>query len=337
MLGAIIGDISGSKYEFDNLKDENLTILDKGCFFTDDTVCTIACMDWLLHSKEKNSVTATAYLRKWTKRYPHAGYGGRFRQWIHSENPRPYGSFGNGAAMRISPVAMYASNVEELIELTNVFTGTTHNHPEGMKGALTVSSCIFMALRGYKKEQIEKYAVQQYPEIASFDYKRLQQTYQFDETCQGSVPQAIYCFMISNSFKDCIKKTVGLGGDCDTTAAMSGAIAEAFYGISKETIKKTKSYLDPEMVEIVNEFYDKNFIKDVERFSNYSITKEEFKKAREWEEKHPEIELEEQSFESLVSKGKIPEWVLPYIDAKLKRKKLIKELEKEADAFKQLH
>ena len=335
MLGAIIGDISGSKYEFDNVRNENLDILDRDCFFTDDTVCTIACMDWLLHAEEKNETTATNYLKKWTTKYPHSGYGGRFMGWILSNNPKPYGSYGNGSAMRISPVAMYASNVGELINLTNIFTNITHNHPEGMKGALTISSCVYMALRGYKKEQIFRYAIQEYPEIASFEYKKLQMTYRFDETCQGSVPQAIYCFLISNSFEDCIKKTIGIGGDCDTTAAMSGAIAEAFYGISQAIVEKSKSFLKPEMVDIVNEFYAKKYVKDVDRFGNYSINLEELKKAREWEEKHPDKNIEEENFQSLVSNGEIPDWILPYINAKSKRAKLKKELELEIGAFKQ--
>ena len=334
MLGAIIGDISGSKYEFNNLRDENLTILDDDCFFTDDTVCTIACMDWLIHAEEKNKLTATEYLRKWTKRYPHAGYGGRFRQWILSDNPKPYMSYGNGAAMRISPVAFFAYNVECLINLTNTFTSITHNHLEGMKGALTISSCIYMALRGYKKEQIAKYAIRQYPEISSLEYKKLQKTYQFDETCQGSVPQAIYCFLISNNFEDCIKKTVGIGGDCDTTASMSGAIAEAYYGIPKEIIKKAKLFLDQDMVEVINEFYEKKFEKYVDRHSDYKITKEELKQAREWEEKHQK-NVENTPIEELKVNGELPKWVLRYANAKMVRAQLLKELEVEQYVFKQ--
>ena len=255
MLGAIIGDIAGSKYEFHNHRDENIEILTRDCFFTDDTVCTIANMDWLLHAKERSAKTATDFLRKWTRKYPHAGYGGRFYSWVHSLEPKPYCSYGNGSAMRISPVAAKASNLEELKTLSDTFTGITHNHPEGMKGALTIATCIYMALCHENKKEIADYAVSQYPEIKTLHFKELKKAYRFNETCQGSVPQAIYCFLISTDFEDCIKKTIAIGGDCDTTSAMSGAIAEAFYGIPEHLAKKALKFLDPEMQEIVKEFY----------------------------------------------------------------------------------
>ena len=255
MLGAIIGDIAGSKYEFNNIKNENFRLLERDCFYTDDTICTIANMDWLLHAEERNDDSAAQFLKKWTNKYLKVSYGGRFVNWIYMKDPKPYGSYGNGSAMRISPVAAVAKNLEELELLSNTFTEITHNHPEGMKGALTVATCIFMALNGHSKEEIKHYAIKQYPKIKTFRYQKLQREYFFNETCQGSVPQAIYCFLISTSFEDCLKKTIAIGGDCDTTSAMSGAIAEAFYGIPQELTKRALEFLDPEMAEIVKEFY----------------------------------------------------------------------------------
>ena len=255
MLGAIIGDIAGSKYEFSNLRTDRFDLLSKGCSFTDDTVCTIANMDWLLHGDKKDPLSATEYLRKWTRRYPYAGYGGRFFQWIHSDHPRPYGSYGNGSAMRISPVAWAANNINELKELSDTFTGITHNHPEGLKGALTVATCIYMAIHGSSKEEIKEYAIKQYPEISTLNLDDLRRNYRFNETCQGSVPQALYCFLTSNDYEDCIKTTISIGGDCDTTSAMSGGIAEAFYGIPDSLKMRVRDLLDSEMIKIVDEFY----------------------------------------------------------------------------------
>lgn len=255
MLGAIIGDVAGSKYEFSNIRTDKFELLTKGCSFTDDTVCTIANMDWILHGDKNDPKSATKFLRKWTRKYPYAGYGGRFFSWVHSDNPAPYGSYGNGAAMRISPVAWAASDLKDLKKLSDTFTGITHNHPLGMKGALVVATCIYMALHGSSKQAIKTYALEQYPEINGFCYEDLKKTYRFDETCQGSVPQAIYCFLISNDYEDCIRKTISIGGDCDTTSAMSGGIAEAFYGIPNSLINKVKTLLDSEMIEVIDEFY----------------------------------------------------------------------------------
>jgi len=261
MLGAIIGDVAGSKYEFSNIRTDKFELLSKGCGFTDDTVCTIANMDWLLHGDKNDPLSATKYLRKWTRKYPYAGYGGRFFQWVHSENPRPYGSYGNGSAMRISPVAWVADDLNELKKLSDTFTGITHNHPEGLKGALTIATCIYLAIHGSSKQEIKEYAIKQYPEINELSLNDLRKNYRFDETCQGSVPQAIYCFLNSNDYEDCIKTTISIGGDCDTTSAMSGGIAEAFYGLPDSLKAKARDFLNPEMLEIVDKFYSTFVVK----------------------------------------------------------------------------
>ena len=255
MLGAIIGDIAGSKYEFNNITHTQFALLDEDCEFTDDTVCTVAVMDWLLHAPVRNSETATEYLRKWTRKYSRVGYGGNFRRWVLSDNPKPYGSYGNGAAMRISPVAWAAKDLDELKELSDIITGITHNHPEGLKGALVTATCVYLALHGYKKKDIESYLFSQYSEDSVLSKYYSKGCLEFDETCQGTVPIAIYCFLQSTDFIDCLKTTISKGGDSDTTAAISGAVAEAYYGIPAGlAFKALYLYLPPDLSEIIAEF-----------------------------------------------------------------------------------
>ena len=255
MVGAILGDVIGSRFEFHNYRNIDFTLFTNESTFTDDTVCTIAFMDWCLHAKEKTPETATMYLHKWCNKYPYSGYGGRFYRWVHSNNPRPYGSYGNGAAMRISPIGYIAKDLDELNTLSDMVTGITHNHPEGLKGARVVATCIYMARHNASREDIREYAISQYPEISGLNYETLKRTFEFNETCQGTVPQAIYCFLISDSFEDCIRKTISIGGDCDTTAAMSGAIAEAFYDIPNRIKLEVRKYLTKEMLDVIDEFY----------------------------------------------------------------------------------
>lgn len=183
MFGAIIGDVVGSRFEFNNIKTTEFELFDKNSEFTDDTVCTVALMNWLLNADKKTSDSATEYLHTWVKKYPNAGYGVRFYQWMKSCNPQPYGSYGNGAAMRISSIAWAAKDLKELKDLSYIATGITHNHPEGLKGALVVATCIFMAIHNSSKDEIRKYAISQYPEIESMDYLDLVKTFTFNETC----------------------------------------------------------------------------------------------------------------------------------------------------------
>ena len=332
MLGAIIGDITGSKYEFNNIRNENIELLSEGSFFTDDTVCTIANMDWLLHAKERTQETATEYLRKWTRKYPNAGYGGRFFRWVFTNNPQPYGSYGNGSAMRISPIAKAAKNPEDLKELSNAFTSITHNHPEGIKGALTVASCIYMALRHYDKSEIATFAISQYPEIKTLSYDELKRTYRFNETCQGSVPQAIYCFLISNSFEDCIKKTIAIGGDCDTTSAMSGAIAEAFYGLPDGLKEKVFNFLNPEMTKIVKEFYSRQFTKDI-YLNKDPISQEDMDNGYKWLMENKDKWMKLESYLLMANDNEIPQCVKNYVRFDNISNEFIQQLEAEHRAF----
>ena len=258
MIGAIIGDVIGSAYEFNNVRNKNFKAFTSKTTFTDDTVCTIALMDYFLHAEKYDEENAVKYLHAWTNRYPNAGYGGRFRQWVLSKNPKPYNSFGNGSAMRISSVGWVANNLTELGELSNTVTKITHNHPEGLKGALVIATCVYMARYGCSKKEIKEYAVSQYPDLNILDYEFLRENYKFVEICQGSVPEAIYCFLISEDFDDCLRTTISIGGDCDTTAAMSCAIAEAYYRyIPDYLIEGVRERLTPEMLEIVDEFAKK--------------------------------------------------------------------------------
>lgn len=254
MIGAIIGDVVGSRFEFNNIKTKEFELFTKESRFTDDTVLTIAVMDILCHTKSWSKNTLSRTMQKWAKKYPNAGYGSRFINWVFENNPEPYYSCGNGSAMRVSSVAWFARTEEEVKALSKAVTEITHNHPEGLKGAEVTAMCIYMALNGKTMEEIKDYAVRQYPEISKFDYEDLRRTYvHSDEICQNTVPQAIYCFLISKDFEDCLRTTISIGGDCDTTAAISCAIADAFYGIPKKIEEVARKKLPKEMLNVIED------------------------------------------------------------------------------------
>lgn len=231
MLGAIIGDVVGSRFEFNNIKTKKFDLVGKGTKFTDDSVMTCAVDAVLAYDTD---VVKT--LKTIGRKYPRAGYGGMFYHWVLGPDSKPYNSFGNGAAMRVSGCGWLGKNENEVKELAKKVTEVTHNHPEGILGAEVTAMCIFYARTGKDKEFIKKY-VEQYYDL-NFDYEELRRTYYHGaEICQVTVPQAIYCFLISNDFEDCLRTTISIGGDCDTTSAISCAIAEAYYGIP-ENIKK---------------------------------------------------------------------------------------------------
>lgn len=257
MIGAIIGDVVGSRFEFNNIKSKNFQLITKFSRFTDDTVLTIAVMDWLLHAKQKCDLTAVEYLQKWARKYPYAGYGGMFNRWKNQDNPEPYNSCGNGSAMRVSGVGWVCDDLVITQLISDVITGVTHNHPEGIKGAFVVSQLICMANIGKSKSEMKAFAQQYYN--LNFDYNELIKNYKHEaEICQITVPQALYCFFISNSFEDCLRTTISIGGDCDTTATISCSIAEAFYDdISEDLIKAVRNKLTPEMLLVVDEFKEK--------------------------------------------------------------------------------
>lgn len=260
MLGAIIGDIVGSKYEFNNLRSKNFLLFSPDCFFTDDTVMTIAIFNALNKSKDKNFTNleklAIKEMQKYGKLYPDMSYGGSFSRWLINKSPMPYNSYGNGSAMRVSPVAYFANSIDEVKELSHKVTVVSHNHPEGLKGAEATAIAIWLALHKSTKDEIKKYIEDNYYSL-DFDYENLKESYRFNETCQNTVPQAIFCFLISENFEDCIRTSISIGGDSDTLCAISCAIAEAFYGISEDMKKIAISYLD------------KRLTKDYQKFCSY--------------------------------------------------------------------
>lgn len=240
MYGAVIGDIAGSKYEFISYKKKPKTIMDKDCFFTDDTVMTVAIADALLNNKD---ITET--IKLYGRTFADAGYGSTFFQWLNSNDILPYFSFGNGAAMRVSVAAWLGDTWTEVMDLATKATVVTHNHPEGLRGAQATATAIWMARKGSTKEEIKEYIEQTFNYDLEFTLDEIRPFYHFTETCQDTVPQAIVAFLESKDFEDAIKLAISLGGDADTLAAITGSIAEAYYGISDELIKKAKTFLPP--------------------------------------------------------------------------------------------
>lgn len=256
MLGALIGDIVGSIYEFHPIKSKKFNIKDIRMRMTDDSILTLAVARCLMRHypinydeesvKELQKDLCEEFVRCW-KKHPTCGFGAYFFDWCEKASVgefKPYNSYGNGSAMRISPVGWIAKSEEEVRKLTKIVTEITHNHPEGIKGAEATAMAIYLALHGSTKEEIKERMINDYyPIIKDLDFEILCKTYTFSEICQKSVPQAIYCFLISTSLEDTIRNCVAIGGDCDTTGAIAGAIAEAYY--NKDKVSKFESiYLD---------------------------------------------------------------------------------------------
>lgn len=253
MLGAIVGDIVGSIYEFENIKTTSFPLFQKSCFFTDDTVLTVACAEAIMHGLDYAEV-----MRKYFRRYPVAGYGGKFIGWAKSDDPKPYYSFGNGAAMRISPVAWAFTTLEEVLYKAKQFTEVTHDHPEGIKGGQATAAAVFMARTGCSKPEIRSYLELSFGYDLSKTCKQIRPTYRFDASCQGTVPQAVGAFLESTDFESAIRLAISLGGDSDTLACITGSIAEAFYGsVPRSIATVTLKYLDEQLLEIIRGFATK--------------------------------------------------------------------------------
>jgi ADP-ribosyl-[dinitrogen reductase] hydrolase len=253
ILGAIVGDIEGSHFEWNNAKTKGIDIFSPYCRFTDDTVMTLAVMEICDKKLFGDPKAMAATLRKWGARYPNVGYGGMFRKWLADPKMGPYGSFGNGAAMRISPVGWVASSEEEAAKLSRAVTSITHNDPRGIEGAEVTAMCVYYARIGKSKEFIKNYIAKHYD--IGFDYVDLVKNYEFSSTCQGSVPQALFAFLISENYEDFIRTAMAIGGDCDTTGAIGGGVAEAYYGGVEpkllETFAKTMLAKDAEALELI--------------------------------------------------------------------------------------
>lgn len=259
MLGAIIGDTVGSRFEWHNHRSKDFDFLTYKCEPTDDSIMTLAIAKAILKSEgniNKLPDLAVRYMQQLGRLYPDAGYGGAFRKWIRSNNPKPYGSFGNGAAMRVSPVGFAAGSMNEAKAMSKAVTKVTHNHPEGLKGAEATTVAIFMALHGKSMLEIRDYIDKNYYPM-NFTLDGIRNSYQFSETCQDTVPQAMMAFFESTGFEDAIRNAISIGGDSDTIAAITGGIAEAYYGIPSEIRKHELTFLDERLLAILVEFENK--------------------------------------------------------------------------------
>lgn len=260
MLGALIGDIAGSRFEFDNHKSKEFELFDNECDFTDDSVMTLAVAKALVTCDEvtdygefKNHLVKM--MHRVGGRYMGCGYGGRFYMWLKYACIEPYNSCGNGSAMRVSPVAWVASSLEECEKLARTTAEVTHNHPEGIKGAVSVAGAIYLARTGHGMDEIRKYVKRFY--TIDFTLDEIREGYGFEVTCQKSVPQAFEAFFESTSFEDTIRNAISVGGDSDTIAAIAGSIAQAYYGIDEEMKETALSYLDDYLLEIAENFIEK--------------------------------------------------------------------------------
>ena len=253
MLGAIAGDIIGSVYEWNNLKSKEFDLFSPEAFFTDDSVLTVALAEAILNRDDYGQV-----MKKYYRRYPGVGYGGSFRGWASEPDSKPYNSWGNGSAMRTSPVGYVFKELDEILAKAEQYASFTHNHPEGIKGAQAVSAAIFIARNGASKEEIKSYIVRQFKYDLTRSIDEIRPDYGFDVSCQGTVPQAITAFIESESYEDAVRNAVSIGGDSDTLACITGGIAEAFYGELPKNISATAmNILDENLRETVAVFYEK--------------------------------------------------------------------------------
>lgn len=259
MLGAIIGDIVGSRFEWNNIKTKKFDLLTYKCFPTDDSIMTLALAQAILVSKPDYSdlsKNAVECMQAVGRNYPDCGYGGKFREWMFSDNPQPYNSFGNGAAMRVSAAGFAADSLAEAKMLAKKITEVTHNHPEGLKGAEATAVAIYMARTGSSILEIRDCIDQNYYPM-NFTLDGIRATYQFSETCQDTVPQALMAFFESSGFEDAIRNAISIGGDSDTIAAICGGVAEAYYGIPSGIRKHALTFLDERLLQILVDFENK--------------------------------------------------------------------------------
>ena len=253
MIGSVIGDIIGSVYEHKNIKTTSFPLFSPGSTFTDDTVLTIAIGDSLLNNR---SYIET--LKKYGRKYPYAGYGVSFYHWIFSDSNAPYGSWGNGAAMRVGPIGFRFETLDEVMVEAKRCAEVTHNHKEGIKGAQATASSIFLSRIGRSKIEIKEYIETTFNYNLNRSIDDIRPVYQFDVSCQGSVPEAIIAFLDSKDFVDAIRKAISIGGDSDTLACIAGGIAEAFYKkIPLNVLKTTKRLLPGDFLSIIEEFEKK--------------------------------------------------------------------------------
>lgn len=261
MYGAILGDIIGSPFEFDRGdKTKDFKLFSRRSHFTDDSVMTLAVCEALLKVgqdatvKEIEDAVITS-MQSWGRRYPHEGYGGYFRRWLTARHPEPYNSFGNGSAMRVSAAGWLYDSLEKTRVVAKATANVTHNHPEGIKGAEETASAIFMARNGSSKEEIKKYIENEFHYDLNRTLDEIRPSFHMDETCQKTVPEAIIAFLEARDFEDAIRNAVSLGGDTDTLGAITGSIAEAYFGISETLISECRNRINKDMRDVVDTFY----------------------------------------------------------------------------------
>lgn len=252
ILGAIIGDVIGSRFERHNCKSTTFDLFAEKSKPTDDTIMTLAVAEWLTTGQN-----LVYLLYKWGNAYPKAGYGRLFQNWLSEGKPedlKPYNSYGNGSGMRVSPCGFFAKSLEETLELAKKSAEITHNHPEGIKGAQAIASAIFMSREGCNKDRIKSFIEETFGYDLSRSCDDIRPSYIFDVSCQGSCPEAIIAFLDSTDYESAIRLAVSLGGDSDTIACMAGGIAGAFYGVPSNIIEEALSYLDNNQLTAIENF-----------------------------------------------------------------------------------
>ena len=289
MFGALVGDIIGSHFEFNNTKSKDFPFFNEDTRFTDDSVLTLAISKYFLtFLKETNKDELIKLVKETAQKYINAGYGPSFLRWINSNSSLPYNSYGNGAAMRVSPVAYVSNSLEETIKLSDFVTSITHNHEEGLKGARCIATSIYLLLHGATKSEVKEYVEKNYYQL-NFNYGDLVNNYKFEISCQKSVPQAIYIFLISENYIDALRNAISIGGDSDTISDMVLALSEAYYlnKNNREGYKVTNSlskiekdeilyinsnslnYLTEDLVEICKVFNKKYGLSIDQKYINY--------------------------------------------------------------------
>ena len=260
MYGAILGDIIGSPYEFNRgSKSKDFPLFSSRSVFTDDSVMTVAVAEALMDARDETDeevirAALTVSMRKWGEKYPDAGYGGMFYRWLHAEHPRPYGSYGNGSAMRVSSAGWLFDSFEETWKKARLTAEVTHNHEEGIKGAECVACVIWLLRNGRNKEEIRSFVTDTFGYDLSRTCDEIRVGYRHVESCQETVPEAITAFLEGESFTDVIRTAVSLGGDCDTLACIAGSMAEAYYGVPDELVKECRERIPKDMSDVLDRF-----------------------------------------------------------------------------------
>ena len=258
IIGAIAGDIIGSVYEFHPIKTKEFPLFRKRSTFTDDTIMTLAVAKWLLNDRNSKE-ELVKQLQYFGNRYPYGGYGRMFKNWLQTENPKPYGSWGNGSAMRVSPVAWVGESLEEVQKLAKLSSIVTHDHPEGVKGALATADAVYLARNGFSKEEIKDHIGVRYGYNLDRTVDEIRPYYKFDVSCQGCVGESIICFLEARDYEDTIRNCISLGGDADTMAAIAGGIASAYWEVPDTIRLDSINKLDYELLSVLKEF-ENNFI-----------------------------------------------------------------------------